>query len=129
MAYSATECKGDGMGEYGARCYGYAHTDSPCAVCVLADRLYGNADSAGFVETEETEDIFPVTIMVYLNTHEKENAGEYVKISNVRESSISIEMRKGVQTLVCESFVTNRIAYVPNAVWYMTECQSEVQPY
>ncbi|QNN99344.1 hypothetical protein SEA_FAUST_272 [Streptomyces phage Faust] len=82
-------------------------------------------ENGGFVETE-SEDIFPVTVMVYFHMHGTGKEREYVKLANVRESSISIEMRKGVQTLVCESFVTNRIAYIPNAVWYMTECQSEI---
>lgn len=117
------------------RCEGWqTQNNGKCAACdspVLADwewELLTDGNSGGFVETDQ-EDIYPVTVMVYLGTHGKENAGEYVKISNVKESSISIENRKGVQTLVCESFVTNRIAYVPNAVWYMTECQTEVQPY
>lgn len=118
------------------RCRGdYRRMDNGmCYVCkgfIFADwewELLTDGNSAGFVETDQ-EDIYPVTVMVYLGTHGKENAGEYVKISNVKESSISIENRKGVQTLVCESFVTDRIAYVPFAVWYMTECQTEVQPY
>lgn len=117
------------------RCGNYPQTtiQGDCTMCGAG---YYESDSewryeirAGFVETEETEETFPITVMVYLNTHGKDNAGEYVKISNVRESSITIEERKGIRTLVCESFVTSRIAYVPYAVWYMTEVQTRVMDY
>ena len=120
------ECRGDGMGDYGRACHGYARTESPCAVCVLAHKLYSQDDnSGGFVETEEKT--FPVTITVYLGTHTSDMANQYVKIANVHEDSITMEVRKGIPTLVCESMVTDRIAYIPNAVWYTTEIQRGIQ--
>lgn len=86
-----------------------------------------NAESAGFVESDGDKE-YPVTVCVFLNTHDKENAREYVKVSNVREDSITIEERKGIRTLVCESAITQRIAYIPFVVWYTTELQSGVHP-
>jgi len=116
MAYSATECKGDGMGDYGRPCNGYARTESPCAVCVVAHKLYSTEEnSAGFVEAE-TEDFFPVDIYVTINT------GEVVKVERVRESSIKAEMRSGVSTLSFEFWDNkNRIGYVPFLMFYATE--------
>ena len=118
----ASFCHGDGQDDYGNTCIGYADSEFPCTKCCAQNRLH---NSGGFVETEE--DIFPITLTVYLCIHTSDKANAYVKIVNVRESSITIEERKGVSTLVCESFNTSRIAYVPNAVWYTTEVQSGIQ--
>jgi hypothetical protein len=89
-------------------------------------------ENGGFVESEgikvkEMTEVFPVTITVYLGTHTSDMANQYVKIANVHEDSITMEVRKGIPTLVCESMVTDRIAYIPNAVWYTTEIQSGIQ--
>ena len=69
---------------------------------------------------------FPVEVTVYTRTHDDPAAGRYVKISNVREDSITVEVRKGIRTLVFESASTNRIGYVPFVEWYTTELQTRV---
>lgn len=116
-------------------CAGYPATTmhGQCTVCgagyyeTMEEYQADIPESGGFVETEDN-DLFPVTVTVYLNTHGT-NAGDKVCITNVRESSITIEDRKGIRTLVCESFVTERIAYVPFPIWYTTEVQTKVMDY
>ena len=114
------------------RCKGYPATtlQGDCTVCGAgyyeSDADFRAEISGGFVETDG-EDIYPITLTVYLGIHTSGKANAYVKIANVRESSITMEERKGVSTLICESFNTDRIAYIPNAVWYTTEVQNGIQ--
>ncbi|QOI67639.1 hypothetical protein SEA_BEUFFERT_273 [Streptomyces phage Beuffert] len=114
------------------RCAGYPATtlQGDCTICGAGfyetSEDWEDAISGGFVETDG-EDIYPITLTVYLGIHTSDKANAYVKIANVRESSITMEERKGIPTLVCESFNTDRIAYIPHAVWYTTEVQSGIQ--
>jgi hypothetical protein len=112
----STACQGNGWNSYGERCNGYAATDVPCAAC---GNRCKKENSAGFVETQDNE--FPVEVTVYTRTHMDKDASSFVRISNVREDSITVEVRKGVRTLVFESVSTDRIAYVPFVEWYTTE--------
>jgi len=118
MAYSATECKGDGMGDYGRPCNGYARTESPCAVCLLAHKLYSTEEnSAGFVEVEETDN-FPITVIAYrgINT---------VTVKGIRCDSISTQVdKRGNAHLSFEFYENaNRIGYIPCVDWYETVCE------
>jgi hypothetical protein len=124
--YSPLSVKGATM----CQCAGYPATTThgDCTVCGAG--YYESIEefradiSAGFVETDSEE--FPITLTVYLGIHTSDKANAYVKLTNVRESSITMEERKGIPTLVCESANTDRIAYIPNAVWYTTEIQDRI---
>lgn len=102
------------MGDYGRPCYGYARTESPCAVCVLAHRLYGQDDnSAGFMEARE----YPITITAYREQKE-------ITVSGVREDSLTSKLdREGNVTLSFEYYGDSRIGYIPCVDWYTTECR------
>ncbi|WMI33871.1 hypothetical protein SEA_PATELGO_270 [Streptomyces phage Patelgo] len=130
--YSPLSVRGVSM----CNCAGYPATtvQGECTVCGAG--YYESVEEfradippvdSGRVVVKEMQEAFPVTVWVYLGTHESTKARDYVKLANVREDSITMEDRKGIPTLVCEAFGNDRIAYVPNAVWYKTELQDGMQ--
>jgi hypothetical protein len=123
----AETCRGNGWGDYGNTCWGYAHTESPCATCCLVNKLM--QDSAGFVEAQERvndienlmtaeTDNFPVSLICY-------RGEKAIPILNVRMDSITIKECPipGYVNVEYEGYRNDVTGTVPMVDYYTTESE------
>lgn len=99
-------CRGNGWGDYGNPCWGYAHTESPCATCCLMN-------SAGFVETDDN---FPLTLVAH-------RGDKTIPVLNVRADSIEAKesIIAGYVDLFFEVYGTDVTGTVPMVDYWTTE--------